>query len=88
MDDFSSKLDLPREFETVESIDANHMQMARCSSRTDARYRAVMGVLKQFMRSGVLDGNRNKSEKMPSTTSRVEMQTVAATGGLGEVPSS
>ncbi|KAF7506253.1 hypothetical protein GJ744_012061 [Endocarpon pusillum] len=33
MDDFSSKLDLPQALETVESIDANHMQMARYSSR-------------------------------------------------------
>jgi hypothetical protein len=33
-------------------MDANHRQMARCSDRTDARYRAILGVLKQFMRSG------------------------------------
>ena len=50
VDDFSSKLDLPRELETVESIDANHMQMARYSSRDDQGYRAVSGVLKAFVR--------------------------------------
>jgi hypothetical protein len=30
----------------VESIDANHMQMARYSSRDDQGYRAISGVLK------------------------------------------
>ncbi|KAI4940646.1 hypothetical protein J4E91_011283 [Alternaria rosae] len=50
VDDFSSKLDLPRELETVESIDANHMQMARYSSRDDQGYRAISGVLKAFVR--------------------------------------
>ena len=50
VDDFSSKLDLPQALETVESIDANHMQMARCSSRDDQGYRAISGVLKAFVR--------------------------------------
>lgn len=49
--DFSSKLDLPRTIETVESIDANHMQMARCGSRDDAQYRAILGVLRRFEQS-------------------------------------
>jgi tetratricopeptide (TPR) repeat protein len=55
VDDFSSKLDLPRALETVESIDANHMEMARCRNRADPRYRAILGVLKQFMSSQVSD---------------------------------
>ena len=50
MDDFSSKLDLPRTLETVESIDANHMQMARYSSKDDQGYRAISNVLKSFIR--------------------------------------
>lgn len=50
MDDFSSKLDLARTQETVESIDANHMEIARCGSRGDPRYRQISGVLKQFIR--------------------------------------
>jgi hypothetical protein len=54
VDDFSSKLDLPSALETVESIDANHMQMARCSSKDDPRYRAIVGVLRQFVRKGLL----------------------------------
>jgi hypothetical protein len=49
VDDFSSKLDLPRAIETVESIDANHTQMARFSSRDDQGYRAISGVLKAFV---------------------------------------
>ena len=51
MDDFSSKLDLPEnlKLETVESIDANHMQMVRCHTRDDFSYRAISGVLKRFM---------------------------------------
>ena len=53
MDDFSSKLDLPREIETVEGIDANHMQMARYSSRDDQGYRAISGILKAFVRKGL-----------------------------------
>lgn len=54
MDDFSSKLDFPSAQETVETIDANHMQMTKCRSRDDARYRAILGVLKQFARKEVL----------------------------------
>jgi hypothetical protein len=50
VDDFSSKLDLPQALETVESIDANHMQMARYSSRDDQGYRAISGVLKAHVR--------------------------------------
>lgn len=50
VDDFSSKLDLPRALETVESIDANHMQMARFSSKDNQGYRAISGVLKAFVK--------------------------------------
>lgn len=49
MDDFSSKLDLPRAQETVESIDANHMQMARFTSRDEQGYHAIRGILKSFI---------------------------------------
>ncbi|KAH8707490.1 hypothetical protein GQ44DRAFT_817509 [Phaeosphaeriaceae sp. PMI808] len=52
VDDFSSKLDLPRTLETVESIDANHMQMVRYSSRDDQGYRAICGVLRTTIREG------------------------------------
>lgn len=49
MDDFSSKLDLPKSVETIEGIDANHMQMARCGDKSDPQYRAIYGVLKQTL---------------------------------------
>jgi len=55
VDDFSSKLDLPRVLETVESIDANHMQMARYSSREDQGYCAICGVLKRFIQRELQD---------------------------------
>lgn len=48
MSDYSSKLVLPK-IETIESIDANHMQMARCNDRSDESYRFIAGVLKQFL---------------------------------------
>jgi hypothetical protein len=57
VDDFSSKLDLPRTLETVESIDANHMQMARYSSKDDQGYRAISGVLKATIREGMDSGS-------------------------------
>jgi hypothetical protein len=61
VDNFSSKLDLAREQETVETIDVNHMDMARCSSRDDACYRQICGVLKQFIRTGLLSRETNSA---------------------------
>ncbi|KAG7284212.1 hypothetical protein NEMBOFW57_010576 [Staphylotrichum longicolle] len=58
VDDVSSKLDLPRSLETVESIDANHMQMARCGDRADPRYRTILGVLQQFIYRTMVDESR------------------------------
>ncbi|KAH6662246.1 Alpha/Beta hydrolase protein [Halenospora varia] len=77
--DFSSKLDLPRPLETVESIDANHMQMARCSDRADPRYRAIAGVLKQFMRNMVFIGDESRPQEMELTASSTETQTATTT---------
>ena len=54
--DFSSKLGLPT-IERVESIDANHMQMARCGDRSDESYRFIAGVLKQFLKNPNPDTN-------------------------------
>ncbi|KFZ18653.1 hypothetical protein V501_01091 [Pseudogymnoascus sp. VKM F-4519 (FW-2642)] len=62
VDNFSSKLDLARGQETVETIDANHMEMARCSSRDDARYRQICGVLKQFIRTGLSTKETNSAD--------------------------
>jgi len=84
VDDFSSKLDLP--FETVESMDANHRQMARCSDREDPRYRDILEVLKQFMRSGMLDRDDTRHQETPPTTSRAPQSTAAVE--LGALPTS
>ncbi|KFY17491.1 hypothetical protein V492_00633, partial [Pseudogymnoascus sp. VKM F-4246] len=62
VDNFSSKLDFAREKETVETIDANHMEMARCSSRDDACYRQICGVLKQFIRTGLSSRETNLAD--------------------------
>ncbi|KAK7210889.1 hypothetical protein V2G26_018067 [Clonostachys chloroleuca] len=48
VDDFSSKMDLHRGLETVQSVDADHRQIAKCSNKEDPRYRAILGVLKKF----------------------------------------
>lgn len=70
--DFSSKLGLPK-IETVESIDANHMQMARCEDRSSESYRFVVGVLKQFLKSA----NMNVDLSLGPAT---QMQRKAASG--------
>ena len=49
VDDFSSKLGLPPGIETVETIGANHMRMAKYSSKDDEGYRAIAGVLKAYI---------------------------------------
>ncbi|KAL2141563.1 hypothetical protein VTI28DRAFT_2213 [Corynascus sepedonium] len=83
VDDFSSKLDLPRSLETVESIDANHMQMARCTDRADPQYRAIVGVLQRFIRRMALGGTKLQEE--PSTTSKVKARMVETPGGSSRV---
>ncbi|KAI1170462.1 hypothetical protein F4777DRAFT_583864 [Nemania sp. FL0916] len=57
VEDFSSTVGLPQQLEMTESIDANHMQMARCRDKTDPRYQAISGVLTQFIRSDILGGH-------------------------------
>lgn len=37
--------------EMVESIDADHRQMARCVTRSSAHYRAILDVLKTFVQA-------------------------------------
>ncbi|KAK4197446.1 putative kinesin light chain [Triangularia verruculosa] len=57
VNDFSSKLGLSQTIETVESIDADHRQMARCKCRTDSQYRKIHGVLKEFLLAGAPNGD-------------------------------
>lgn len=49
VDDLSSKVDLPSAQETVETIDANHMQMTKYNSKDDPGYRDVSKVLGSFI---------------------------------------
>ncbi|KAM0817164.1 hypothetical protein AB5N19_02967 [Seiridium cardinale] len=53
VDGFSSKTGLPTE--KVETIDANHMQIARCKDRGDEQYRSIFGVLREFIRKEVVE---------------------------------
>lgn len=54
IDDFSSKVDLSSALETVVSIDADHIQMVKCTDRDDVRYRTILSVLKQCIHPGCL----------------------------------
>ncbi|KAL9071165.1 MAG: hypothetical protein Q9157_005560 [Trypethelium eluteriae] len=78
VDPFSSKLDLPLSIETVETIDANHMQMARCSGKTDPRYLAICGVLQRFVRIDLLNGNTQEMKLTHPT--QMEAPSKAAAG--------
>jgi hypothetical protein len=66
VDDFSSKLDLPRELETVESIDANHSQMTKFCNEDDSGYRAISAVIKSFIRKDLAN-----QESLPNTAPRL-----------------
>ncbi|KAI3322899.1 hypothetical protein HD806DRAFT_544955 [Xylariaceae sp. AK1471] len=82
VDDYSSKVGLPPLFETVESIDANHMEIARCKNKTDLQYRAIVGVLKQFIRRGTLSGDEIRAqESVPAA--RIESERRTSLGKMG-----
>jgi hypothetical protein len=49
VDDYSSKLGLGEPYEKVETIDENHMNMVRCFSREDVKYKAILGVIQEFL---------------------------------------
>ncbi|KAJ8058483.1 hypothetical protein OCU04_012671 [Sclerotinia nivalis] len=71
VNDFSSKLDLLQTLETVESIDANHIEMTRCSNRAESQYRAILSVLQQVIRNLSLNKNislRNEHSIENTTT--------------------
>jgi hypothetical protein len=82
VDNFSSKLDLPRSLETVESIDANHMQMAKCRDKADPQYRAIIGVLQQFIYHMMPDGNRTGRQGIPATVSGVKASAAETGSGI------
>lgn len=60
--------------ETVESIDADHRQMARCKSRSDSPYRAIFGVLKMFIPADA-----------PSGDGLISQASKLSSGGVAEV---
>lgn len=82
VDNFSSKLDLSREFETVESIDANHMQMARCTSRDDQVYRTISGVLKTYVKQQL----KNQQTSLASGGTATGLTDAASSKALFMVP--
>ena len=57
------------------------MQMARCGDRADPQYRAIVGVLQQFMHYIVLDENGTRPQEEPSIASRVEASIAEMGGG-------
>ncbi|KAL8699698.1 MAG: hypothetical protein Q9201_005860 [Fulgogasparrea decipioides] len=77
--DSSSKLGLPK-IETIESIDANHMQMARCQDRSNESYRFIAGVLKQFLKNANLNTDsplRPVTQMQPGATLSAKHQVEA-----------
>ena len=78
VDDFSSKLDLPRTLETVERIDVNHRQLATCRERDDPQYRAIVGIIRKFLRVGSLDSGEARSQDIPTSASHEERAIVAS----------
>ncbi|KAI1455276.1 hypothetical protein F4805DRAFT_468791 [Annulohypoxylon moriforme] len=63
VDNSSSKVGLPQ-FEIVESIDADHMQMARCDNKTDPPYSVLSKVIRQFIRDNLARGGANSAERL------------------------
>ncbi|KAK5625679.1 hypothetical protein RRF57_001395 [Xylaria bambusicola] len=81
VDDFSSQVGSPP-FETVESIDADHMEMARCTHKNDPRYVAIAGVIRKFIHSGGLGiQGAGAQETVPAT--QVESQRGRSQGETG-----
>lgn len=67
VDDYSSKLGLPQSLEAVESIDADHRQMARCRDKADPQYRAIVGVLQHFINRMAVNGTLQEQPSIPTS---------------------
>ncbi|KAI1416198.1 hypothetical protein F5Y13DRAFT_128814 [Hypoxylon sp. FL1857] len=63
--DYSSIVDLPDIFETVQSINANHSEMVKCKSRDDPQYRDISDVLRRIIRDIPLGTVELASEVAP-----------------------
>ncbi|KAI1360177.1 hypothetical protein F5Y08DRAFT_343918 [Xylaria arbuscula] len=82
VEDFSSKVGLSPKFESWESIDANHMEMARCTNKNDPKYIAIAGVIKHLIRSSMLSDHDARVQNGVST-SQVDSQTDSSQGETG-----
>lgn len=40
------------------------MQITRCNNKTDLQYRAIVGVLRQFIRRNILDNNEIRIQQL------------------------
>jgi hypothetical protein len=63
VENFSSKLELP--LEQLESIDADHMQMTRYSSKYDQGYRDICDILKLFIGQEI-ESQQKASTRVPT----------------------
>ena len=84
VDNFSSKLGIPM-LETVDSLDSDHMQMARCNERSDESYRFISGVLKRFLRRGHFDEESSKNRPAMPLGSPTKMQREEASKATEDV---
>jgi hypothetical protein len=70
------------------------MEIVRCSDRVDAQYRAILGVLKQFIRSQILGGNSSAQDMLPTSletlaaVAQMPATQVPLTGGFSGAPNS
>ncbi|RYP60002.1 hypothetical protein DL771_010654 [Monosporascus sp. 5C6A] len=70
----------------ISGIKGLHNKMARCSDRADPQYRAIVGVLKQFIHSGALDGNRTIPQELPLRATHETRTAAAAAADCAPLP--
>jgi hypothetical protein len=58
--------------------------MARCNDKTDEQYRKIVGVLRQFMRKQIRDGDKTMFQALPSTVTGAETRKTAVTTKLND----
>ncbi len=86
VNDTSSILDLPRQIETVETIDADHIQMAKFADKEDSGYRAMVGVLRNFIRKDWPGNGTAQPQELPWPAAPTGLATTAPTGTAADVP--
>ncbi len=58
------------------------MQIARCKNKTDPQYRAIAGVLKQFICSSILSSDNIRAQESASAT-QIESERGLSSGETG-----